>query len=502
MKFNFNEKWALMSPAEKRRYIMFGVIGGVILFSLVVALSAGSKKKKETIKTTPESTVMLPQRKDVNAEMLAAELTALQRQVENIDSNMRAMDAKQGQQGDKIKADVATLAKGQNEGLSQQLTQMQERLDQMERNTVNPPIRESVKFAGPSGDAPKPIMPSAAMKQAATKLGGNGPTLNSPLPDGGQVFTPSGANSTGEGSNGSPTITGQAAVQNKDATVTHKLRLGGDSGNGEKLASNVTMTPGSGTAAAGNELASPTKAGGTKDPKVTAQDASPSSKAASSGNGINGGSGAYLSSGSILQGVLLTGMDAPTSTVAVKNPTPALVRIKELSILPNFRKADIRECFILISGYGVMSTERAMLRTENISCVRTDGKVIDSPIEGFVVGDDGKAGMRGRLVSKQGSVIAKSMVAGFFGGVSDALKPQSVLNLNTGTATNKTTQPELGDVFTAGSYNGAAGGMKSVAEFYIAMAKEMFPVVEIDAGRKIEIVLVRGARLVTDAAKD
>lgn len=501
---NLSEKWTLLSPAERRRYIITGVIGGIFLLSLVVALTSGKKQKKETIKTNPEVSVMLAQQKDVNAEMLAAQVTALQQQLNSLDSNLRAMDAKQGQQGEKIKLDVANLTKGQNDGLAQQLIQMQERLDQMEQVAVNPPIRDSVKFAGLNGDAPRPIMPSAAMKAAAGK-GDNVPGLNSPLPGNDAIFAP-GMSNGGTNQQASPNAVGiaPAATSPKEIPVptgTKRIRLGGDGDEATNTPSAVTMTPAAGTAQVGNDLAAPTKAGGSKDPNadVTSTDAKPT---AAQGNGIHSSKGAYLASGAILQGVLLTGMDAPTSNVAVKNPTPALVRVKQLSILPNFRKADIRECFILVSGHGVMSTERAMLRTENISCVRNDGKVIDTPIEGFIAGDDGKAGIRGRLVSKQGSIIAKSMVSGFFGGMADALKPQSVVNLNTGGVTNKATQPEISDVFAAGTYNGTAGGLKSVSDFYLAMAKEMFPVVEIDAGRKVEIVLVKGARLVTNSDKE
>ncbi|PIV81625.1 conjugal transfer protein TraB, partial [bacterium CG17_big_fil_post_rev_8_21_14_2_50_64_8] len=46
------------------------------------------------------------------------------------------------------------------------------------------------------------------------------------------------------------------------------------------------------------------------------------------------------------------------------------------------------------------ATERAQLRTETLSCVREDGRVIEAELEGYAVGEDGKVGMRGRLVSK------------------------------------------------------------------------------------------------------
>lgn len=46
--------------------------------------------------------------------------------------------------------------------------------------------------------------------------------------------------------------------------------------------------------------------------------------------------------------------------------------------------------------------------------------VIEAKLDSYAVGEDGKAGVRGRVVSKQGQIIAKSLMAGFLGGVSEA----------------------------------------------------------------------------------
>ena len=53
---------------------------------------------------------------------------------------------------------------------------------------------------------------------------------------------------------------------------------------------------------------------------------------------------AYIPGGSMFPGVLLNGMDAPTSSVSQKNPTPVLIRVKKEAVLPNFASIDVREC--------------------------------------------------------------------------------------------------------------------------------------------------------------
>ncbi len=205
---------------------------------------------------------------------------------------------------------------------------------------------------------------------------------------------------------------------------------------------------------------------------------------------------AYLPAGAMFEGVLLNGMDAPTSQVTIKNPVPAVIRIKSDAILPNAYKYNIRECFMVVAGHGVLATERAQLRLETLSCVKTDGKVIEAKAEGYVVGQDGKVGLRGRLVSKQGAMLAKALMAGFLSGVSSALKPAAVpgLNISPGSST-QLESPSLGDVGRVGAFQGASDSARMISQFYLDMANQMFPVIEIDALRSATIVLVKGIEL-------
>ena len=59
-----------------------------------------------------------------------------------------------------------------------------------------------------------------------------------------------------------------------------------------------------------------------------------------------------IPAGSILRGVLLSGMDAPTGRQSRRDPYPALARLKHDAILPNRFRADVRECFLVLAGYG------------------------------------------------------------------------------------------------------------------------------------------------------
>lgn len=205
----------------------------------------------------------------------------------------------------------------------------------------------------------------------------------------------------------------------------------------------------------------------------------------------------YIPSGAMFTGVLLNGLDAPTSSAAQKNPTPAVMRVKREAVLPNYAAIDVRECFLLAAGYGQLSTERALMRAETLSCVRSDGQVFETKLEAYIVGSDGKVGVPGRLVSKQGQLIAQSLMAGVFGGLGQALNRTRVPSLNINPAMgNSIYQSESVDsIFQSGISSGVATSANMIAKFYLDMAKETFPVVEVPAGEVGTVVVTRGANL-------
>ena len=210
-----------------------------------------------------------------------------------------------------------------------------------------------------------------------------------------------------------------------------------------------------------------------------------------------GNDSAFIPSGSMFTGVLLNGLDAPTSAVAQKNPTPVVVRVKREAVLPNYAAIDVRECFLMAAGYGQLSSERVMLRAESLSCVRQDGKVIESKIEAYIVGTDGKVGIPGRLVSKQGQLIAQSLLAGALGGIGQALNRSKVpsLNINPAADSDMYQTDSLSSIGQSGLAGGVGGATNMIAKFYLDMAKETFPVVEVPAGEVATVIVTRGATL-------
>lgn len=201
----------------------------------------------------------------------------------------------------------------------------------------------------------------------------------------------------------------------------------------------------------------------------------------------------FIPAGSFARAVLLTGLDAPTGGQAKTDPMPVALRLVDHGVLPNYFDVQINACHVTGQGYGNISAERAEIRLERLSCVLVDGDVIEKKIKGFVAGEDGKPGFRGRVVSKQGSLIAKSLLAGIFSGAGESIESQYQQTSTSPLGTVSSIDPNR--VGEAGAAKGLANSFEKIADFYIARANEIYPIIEVDSKRQGEIVILEGIDL-------
>lgn len=199
---------------------------------------------------------------------------------------------------------------------------------------------------------------------------------------------------------------------------------------------------------------------------------------------------------SFMEGILLSGLDAPAMENGAKNPIPALIRIQTPAVLPNSVKANLKGCFVIAEGVGDLATERANMRLVTISCILKNGQAaIDQPIKGFVVDSDGKIGLRGRVVSKMGSAIARSFLAGMLSGFGNAVSSAATTNNLTALGSVSTLGTTPSDLAKESLGGGLATASNQIAQFYLNLAKQSIPVVEIGAGKKLTIVITQGEEL-------
>ena len=198
----------------------------------------------------------------------------------------------------------------------------------------------------------------------------------------------------------------------------------------------------------------------------------------------------YIPSGTFVEGILLSGLDAPTGMGAKQDTIPVLINLVDNSILPNDWKQDLKDCRVIGEAYGDLSSERVYIRTDYMSCVDDEGNVYDFSFDGYVAGEDGKVGLRGRVVSKQGALIARAFLSSFFEGAGNVLQTTATTITITGSGVVSSVQP--GKVARAGVFAGFAESARRLSDYYMKLLDQTFPVIEIGAGRKVTIVVQRG----------
>jgi len=197
-----------------------------------------------------------------------------------------------------------------------------------------------------------------------------------------------------------------------------------------------------------------------------------------------------LPPGSFVKAVLLSGVDAPTLGEGVAKEYPVLLEVLDKAFLPNNWREDIKKCFAVGWARGDLASERAYIRIDRMSCIAQDGTiwVAKGGNFGAVYGEDGKVGLIGRVVAKEGALLARALVAGFLQGVGQILQQSAtVVNVSpVGGTTTSTLKPS--QTAKVGLFAGASKAAELLAKEYERLIKLTFPVIEIPAGRRVDIV--------------
>ncbi len=198
----------------------------------------------------------------------------------------------------------------------------------------------------------------------------------------------------------------------------------------------------------------------------------------------------YIPAGTFMRGVLLAGLDAPTGGQAQQNPHPVVVEVLDMASLPNKFKADYKNCRFTANGAGDLSSERAYIRLDRLSCISEDGGALDVAVKGYIADQTGKAGVRGRLVSKQGQVLANALLAGVASGIGTAFS-QGAMTTSV-SPLGSTSSVKDGQQLQAGVGQGVGNALQQLSRYYIQLAEKLFPVIEVDAGQPVDIVITKG----------
>jgi conjugal transfer pilus assembly protein TraB len=179
-------------------------------------------------------------------------------------------------------------------------------------------------------------------------------------------------------------------------------------------------------------------------------------------------------------------------SAAKAQPLPMLWRVTDLSIIPNANRLDLVGCHILSEAAGDLPSERVLIRTNTLTCTDSEAKLYEAPLSGYAASaKDSKNGVRGRVVSKQGALIANALIAGFLDGVAQAFATKDQITMTSALGTTTTTTANDNELLEAGAYRGVSSAMSRLADFYLDMADQVFPIIELAGGAEADIIVTQ-----------
>ena len=201
----------------------------------------------------------------------------------------------------------------------------------------------------------------------------------------------------------------------------------------------------------------------------------------------------YLPPG-FMKARLLTGIDALASRDATNNPEPLIARVQAPAVLPNDVKANLAGCFVIGNATGSLAKERVEVQLVSLSCVDFDERsVVDQPIKGFFVDADGKKGLSGKVVTRAGAALARAFIAGTITGVADTVQ-NTVGDVST-SALGSVRTLDAGDAAKAGIAGGLSRSSEKLTDFYLDLARQAGPIVEVGAAKDVVVVIQEGVTL-------
>jgi conjugal transfer pilus assembly protein TraB len=200
----------------------------------------------------------------------------------------------------------------------------------------------------------------------------------------------------------------------------------------------------------------------------------------------------YVVSGSYARAVLTSGVVVSTATATPQNPQPIVLRLSEGGTMPRGWKSALKDGVIIGSCYGDLSSERAICRLHKLSLIEKGGRLIERSVEGWIIGEDGAPGMRGKVVDKAGAVAREAFLSGILSGMSNFLKFDAQTSVYPVSPFGQTRALSPQEALKGGVGQGASSALEKLAEFSIKRAESMAPVIVVNPGRVVDVVFKEG----------
>jgi len=203
----------------------------------------------------------------------------------------------------------------------------------------------------------------------------------------------------------------------------------------------------------------------------------------------------YVPAGAYAKAKLILGVDASVGISTQSDPPPILLRVLGPAISSIYekevQKTDIAGCLITGAAVGDLSSEKVFIKLVKMTCGKGEDVGIEIMVKGYVAGQ-GKSGVRGDVVSREGDLVAKTFLAGLVSGFGQGLaeKVAPPLNFSNGLTTQGSMSNR--DVLKQGLGKGVATSSDKLSDIFINKIEQYQPVISVPSGIDVEVVFVEG----------
>ena len=207
----------------------------------------------------------------------------------------------------------------------------------------------------------------------------------------------------------------------------------------------------------------------------------------------------YLPPNSYAPARVIVGVDASTGVASQTDPLPVVLRItgpaRSVMRGNELLSTDITGCLVNGAARGDLSAEKVYVQLVRMTCAQPGGRYAVSEVKGFIA-FAGKSGVRGRVVSREGSLVSQALLAGIVGGFGRGFSANAS-GVFTGQVGANGQREALSptDILAGGIGQGAGEAADTVSRYLIERAEQYQPVVEMPTGIEVEIVFLDGVHV-------
>ncbi|WP_242128544.1 TrbI/VirB10 family protein [Sphingobium sp. Sx8-8] len=205
----------------------------------------------------------------------------------------------------------------------------------------------------------------------------------------------------------------------------------------------------------------------------------------------------YLPPNSFARARVIVGVDASAGVNSQTDPLPVVLRITgpARSVFANGKllTTRIEGCLVNGAARGDLSAEKVYVKLQKMTCPQPGGRYAVSEVKGFIA-FGGKTGVRGRVVSREGSLVTQAFMAGLVGGFGRGFSANanSVFQGTNISTNGKRDNLSTGDILEGGLGEGVAQTGDMVSKYLIERAEQYQPVIEMPTGIDVEIIFLEG----------